>query len=150
MCLRTVDSVAAGYSKKATVGYKVMLKRNRNADWFGDDIPKDWTYRSAIIGKFYVTEVWYTSQDSRKLVYWPDYPSGPISNSKEYTLGFHIYPTLEDARRGCFDTTHCIVQVIYYGVLARGTEGTYNRKRDVVVARHMKITGYVANDYSKT
>jgi len=152
MCLRTVKSTAKGRSTKVMTGYKVM---NQGGYYNGN--PNLWC------GLFYglsgyETNMWYQSGARLKeTVYWCSDPTLTDYDCKqEYELGFHIYPTLEDAKKDrnyLVDCGYKIVKVEYYGLLAKGTEGSHKRSlvmdnplRNVVVARHMKIIGEVKNE----
>lgn len=139
MCLKTVERTAKGRSSKVLTGYKVLHKCT-TGDGGG------WT--NLIRYGHYLTGKWYLSK-SRTL---------ETVQNKQYELGFHIYPTLEDAQKDPNLAWGTIVKVRYKGLLAQGTEYrpdysmdmgnvTYvlrkEKERNVVVARYIKIVGEV-------
>lgn len=153
MCLKTIESTAKGRSTKVLTGYKIMSKGRYEGDklWCG--------LFYGFVG--YESSKWYQSKvRSKKMVYWRSDPNMEYcDNKQEYEIGFHIYPTLEDAKKDVnfiANGEYKIVKVEYYGLLARGTEGNMrsswggcggftvdidNPPRSVVVARNMKIIG---------
>lgn len=161
MCLSTIVSTAKGRSTKVMTGYKVM---NKGYDVYSDN-PDIW-YGLFYGLSGYKTNIWYQSGARLKeTVYWrSDQSLYEFDCKQEYELGFHIYPTIEDAKKDRDFIANCgykIVKVEYYGVLAKGTEGRMrvsglggvssflyaeNPQRNVVVARHMKIVGEVKDE----
>ncbi len=134
MCLRTVESTAKGRSSAVLTGYKLMYKCDRK-DGGG--------WSNTVRFGYYLTGKWYKAKTNRK----------ELVGVTSYELGFHVYPTMEDAKKDPNYKYSRLVRVHYKGILAKGTEYrtacpdgntlVKHNERNVVVARYIKIVkGY--------
>jgi len=119
MCLETVDAK----TKKGTgIGYKSFRYNNQY------HIRSEILFRSGY--NRYKYKKWYTAIDD---------------DSEDYPLGFHIFPTIEEAKMWSWGIPfHPIRKVSYEDVVASGTQNTFKRGKisktlNVIVARRMYI-----------
>ena len=117
MCLSRVLKVLKGDDKTVYTGYKWMYKTP-----YGE-------YIGACRANKHPVREWCSS-------------TGPFNKIRGYELGFHIFPSKEDANKHwlAVDEIYTLVKVEYKGVLAKGIEFS-ELDSNVVVAKYMKIVG---------